>query len=187
MDVKIEALLREYVLGGVNEEVGVLVEAYVERDEGVRRRLEELRGTVRMAKGVLRSDIPPAKHAQGPFPEHGTRLPAYPGAAIGRAVWRRRALLAGAMAACVAVGVWAGWFWTVGRSGQEVVVRVEREQTTDVVPVGASAGGVRDFWSVERLRAAAQEARSDSQSDARSEGAEWRSVLNSRHSFGGGL
>ena len=43
LDVKIEALLMDYALGAASEEVGVLVEAYVERDEGARARLEELR------------------------------------------------------------------------------------------------------------------------------------------------
>ena len=53
----------------------MLVEAVVERDGAARARLEELRGMVGMAKSVMGSDVLSGKHAQGPYPEHGTQLP----------------------------------------------------------------------------------------------------------------
>ena len=85
------------------------------------------------------------------------------------------------MAACVAVGVSVGWFWTAGRSGRDVIVRVEERGAEQAGPVEVAA--VRDFWSVERLRATVQEARSD----ARDVGADRQRELALRHFFGGGL
>ena len=185
MDIeKIEALLMDHALGGTSEEVAALVEAFVEKDAAARGRLEELCGTVGLAKRVMGADVPSAMHAQGPFPEHGTRgLPALPRAAIERslrrAMWKRRVLAGAAMAACVVLGTFCGRFWTTKGIDRVVIVRAAESAARP-----AEVAVVRDFWSVDRLRAAAQEA---SRETPQTTSVAFGKRITFRNTFGGGL
>ncbi|HUO10480.1 MAG TPA: hypothetical protein VM008_19400 [Phycisphaerae bacterium] len=167
--VKIEALLMDHALGGTSDEVGALVEAYVERDAAARARLEELRGTVGAAKRALASQP--------------VLLPAYPRGALEhsmqRHLWKRRVVAGAAIAACIAVGFLIGDLWRGENRKTDIATRVASVPAQKSgVPVAAEMATVRDFWSTARLRASAEQAskETNAQSDRRIRIQSWNHI-----------
>lgn len=141
---KIEMLLMDHALDGTSSDVASLIEAYVEKDVEARVMLEEFRATASLAKRAMGAEE--------------VALPAFPRSRL-KAAWRgreiRRACSWGiGMAACVAVGFFAGNSSHRSERSPEMVAEVSTVRPEPAIPpMPERVGAVRDFWSVSRLQA----------------------------------
>jgi anti-sigma factor RsiW len=141
---RMDALLMDHALGETTPDVAALVEAYVEKDAAARATLEEWRATAGLATRALQGKP--------------VVLPAFPRAALVRSQtlrqWRSRILWGTGMAACLALGVAVGIRWN--SQEQPPVVPLAQAPVVPLPPPPMRIAAVRDFWSISRLRAIAE-------------------------------
>ncbi|MCG3126370.1 MAG: hypothetical protein CHACPFDD_01205 [Phycisphaerae bacterium] len=137
----LEQLLIDRALGTLSPEVGELVEAYVRSDEAATRAASAFAETARLAREAIGTSE--------------ARTPAFPAERIRTAAARRRLMQRASaglsMAACVVLGLGAGWLWFA----RDVAGRVgDRPATAPAVAVSLAAGRERTadgMWNLDRI------------------------------------
>ncbi len=142
---KIEPLLMDHALGATTPEVGALIEAFQEKDTEVRARLEKWLEVAELARRAMEERAV-------------TALPAFPRRQlqVARRGMQRRRMLAwsGGLAACVLIG------YLLGNRGHDhpatpAAVTADPRPTSEAA-VDVPVAGVKDLWSISRLRASAE-------------------------------
>ncbi|HTQ37828.1 MAG TPA: hypothetical protein VMJ32_02305 [Pirellulales bacterium] len=158
---KFEPLLLDYALGVTTSEVSALIEAYQDKDADVRTQLEQWRGVAQLARRVIPT-------------EEAVTVPIFPRQLLqtaGRTMWWRRAAVWGAaLAACLAVGFFAG---SVSQRHSEALARsslsagslVASAPAVEHLPVAAVENfGSPSWWQAMAQRSADRTIRSPSYS-----------------------
>ncbi len=142
----LERLATDRALGGLTPEAGQLLEAYIACDPQAAAIVRGIDTTVQAARRVLREPAP-------------SSLPAFPVAGFMQIErWRRRIRVltyAGALAACVLLGVGLGRLHAPTPSNQPQQIAETHQPASPIAEANANPGRYASeagFWSIERLR-----------------------------------